>query len=54
MYNMSRQRADYISQQLQERGVDASSIETKSEGGTDRYRPQEANRCAKVELIAIN
>lgn len=51
---LSRQRADYISQQLQERGVDASSIETKSEGGTDRYRPQEANRCAKVELIAIN
>lgn len=46
---LSRQRADYIRQQLVERGVDNSSIETRSEGGTDRYLPQAANRCAKVE-----
>lgn len=48
---LSRQRAEYIKQQLVERGVDESLIETRSEGGTDRYVPQEANRCAKVDIL---
>ena len=49
--SLSASRAEYIASQLASRGVDRTMITTVSEGGTGRYRPQEANRYTKVELM---
>ena len=48
---LSQRRAAYMSGQLQQRGVDATMIETVSAGGIDDYNPMEANRNACVRLL---
>ena len=48
---LSQRRAAYMAGQLQQRGVDATMIETVSAGGIDDYRPMEANRNACVRLL---
>lgn len=52
--SLSASRAEYIASQLASRGVDRTMITTVSEGGTGRYRPQEANRYTKVELTLFD
>ena len=49
---MSLTRANYISDQLQCRGVKAEKIVVDSKGGISDYLPVEANRNTKVELFA--
>ena len=48
---LSQRRAAYMAGQLQQRGVDATMIETVSVGGIDDYSPMEANRNACVRLL---
>ena len=48
---LSQRRAAYMAGQLQQRGVDATMIETVSAGGIDDYKPTEANRNACVRLL---
>ena len=48
---LSQRRASYMARQLQQRGVDATMIETVSVGGIDNYKPVEANRNACVRLL---
>lgn len=48
---LSQKRASYMAGQLQQRGVDATMIETVSAGGIDNYKPVEANRNACVRLL---
>ena len=48
---LSQRRAAYMAGQLQQRGVDATQIETVSAGGIDDYNPMEANRNACVRLL---
>ena len=49
--DLSQRRASYIAGQLQQRGVDATMIETVSAGGINDYKPTEANRNACVRLL---
>ena len=48
---LSQRRAAFMAGQLQQRGVDATMIETVSVGGIDDYNPMEANRNACVRLL---
>ena len=48
---LSQRRAAYMVGQLQQRGVDATMIETVSVGGINDYNPTEANRNACVRLL---
>ena len=48
---LSKSRADYITQQLMARGIDKSTIISKSEGGIDEYSPVAANRHTAVRLF---
>ena len=48
---LSKSRADYITQQLEARGIDKSMIISKSEGGIDEYSPIAANRHTAVGLF---
>ena len=50
--SLSLTRANYISDQLQCRGVKAEKIVVDSKGGISDYLPVEANRNTKVELFA--
>lgn len=50
--SLSLTRANYISDQLQCRGVKAEKIVVDSKGGISDYLPAEANRNTKVELFA--
>jgi outer membrane protein OmpA-like peptidoglycan-associated protein len=47
---LSQDRAQYISAQLQLRGVAPECITIISEGGIDAYAPAEANRNTRIEL----
>ena len=47
---LSENRADYILRLLEQRGVDNKKILKVSEGGIDRFNPDEANRHTKIEL----
>ena len=47
---LSDNRADYIVRLLEQRGVDNKKILKVSEGGIDRFNPDEANRHTKIEL----
>jgi outer membrane protein OmpA-like peptidoglycan-associated protein len=47
---LSQDRAQYISAQLQGRGVAPECITIISEGGIDAYAPAEANRNTRIEL----
>ena len=46
---LSENRADYILRLLEERGVDNKIIVKVSEGGIDRFNPDEAKRHTKIE-----
>ena len=48
---LSQRRATYMAGQLQQRGVNATMIETVSAGGINDYKPTEANRNACVRLL---
>lgn len=50
--SLSLTRANYISDQLQCRGVKVEKIVVDSKGGISDYLPVEANRNTKVELLA--
>lgn len=47
---LSKQRADYISKLLTDRGVASERITIKYEGGIDEYSPVQANRNTCVML----
>lgn len=49
--SLSLTRANYISDQLLQRGVQAGRVVVDSKGGISDYVPQEANRNTKVELL---
>ena len=48
---LSRDRANYIGMQLQERGIDKSHIVMIGKGGIADFSPNEVNRHTKVELF---
>ena len=50
--SLSLKRANYISDQLLQRGVSSGKIVVDSKGGISDYSPREANRNTKVELLA--
>lgn len=47
-------RASYISNELQKRGIQPASITTFNDGGIDRLNPVEANRHTRIELLFKN
>ena len=48
--SLSVARTEYVSAQLEKRGVDSSIIRTSSKGGIDKYKPIPANRQVAVCL----
>ena len=50
---LGSERADFISTQLQNRGIKASLITKINKGGIDMLHPNEANRHCKVELFLL-
>ena len=50
---LGNDRADYIINQLQDRGIRTSLITKINQGGIDLLSPDEANRHCKVELFVI-
>lgn len=50
---LGSERADFISTQLQNRGIKASLITKINKGGIDMLHPDEANRHCKVELFLL-
>lgn len=48
--NLSRARAEYITQELMKRGMESGTIIKEHEGGIDDYAPGEANRHTRIML----
>ena len=44
-------RAEYVMGLFKERGVPEEMIEIRSEGGTDKFKPESANRNCRIELF---
>ena len=47
---LGNDRADYILRLLEQRGVESKMLRKVSEGGIDRFSPNEANRHTRIEL----
>lgn len=52
--SLGENRASYISNELQKRGIQPASITTINDGGIDRLSPVEANRHTRIELLFKN
>ena len=47
---LSQSRAQYVTSELQKRGIVSNAIIQEGKGGVDIYSPNEINRCVKVEI----
>ena len=52
--SLGENRASYINNELQKRGIQPASISTFNDGGIDRLNPVEANRHTRIELLFKN